>query len=204
MRLQVLLQLQQAVQTFGRCVAGSMPLQYREIRSRSWLSTPTHAVNAEGEYSQRLYCTNTQQLPAAQISVLSLTLLLLRELTPLFIRNRVCTAQGAAPCYTTRAHFLGAFCIISILPPRSPSPARLVRDSVSDSRREAEYLCGLWLRPSVLRSLPLAVKSALGDVRRAARPMSPLPPHTPRTALPAHCGTYLYVTLTVSSRRRTR
>ena len=34
--------------------------------------------------------------------------------------------------------------------------------------------------------------------------MSPLPPHTPRTALPAHCGTYLYVTLTVSSRRRTR
>ena len=107
MRLQVLLQLQQAVQTFGRCVAGSMPLQYREIRSRSWLSTPTHAVNAEGEYSQRLYCTNTQQLPAAQISVLSLTLLLLRELTPLFIRNRVCTAQGAAPCYTTRAHFRG-------------------------------------------------------------------------------------------------
>ena len=77
-------------------------------------------------------------------------------------------------------------------------------DSVSDSRREAEYLCGLWLRPSVLRYLPLAVKSALGDVRRAARPMSPLPPHTPRTALPAHCGTYLYVTLTVSSRRRTR
>lgn len=204
MRLQVLLQLQQAVQTFGRCVAGSMPLQYREIRSRSWLSTPTHAVNAEGEYSQRLYCTNTQQLPAAQISVLSLTLLLLRELTPLFIRNRVCTAQGAAPCYTST--FSGHFVRYdrSILPPRSPSPARLVRDSVSDSRREAEYLCGLWLRPSVLRSLPLAVKSALGDVRRAARPMSPLPPHTPRTALPAHCGTYLYVTLTVSSRRRTR
>lgn len=148
--------------------------------------------------------SNTQQLPAAQISVLSLTLLLLRELTPLFIRNRVCTAQGAAPCYTST--FSGHFVRYdrSILPPRSPSPARLVRDSVSDSRREAEYLCGLWLRPSVLRSLPLAVKSALGDVRRAARPMSPLPPHTPRTALPAHCGTYLYVTLTVSSRRRTR
>ena len=125
MRLQVLLQLQQAVQTFGRCVAGSMPLQYREIRSRSWLSTPTHAVNAEGEYSQRLYCTNTQQLPAAQISVLSLTLLLLRELTPLFIRNRVCTAQGAAPCYTST--FSGHFYNRSILPPRSPSPARLVR-----------------------------------------------------------------------------
>ena len=52
--------------------------------------------------------SNTQQLPAAQISVLSLTLLLLRELTPLFIRNRVCTAQGAAPCYTSTfsGHFV--------------------------------------------------------------------------------------------------
>ena len=165
MRLQVLLQLQQAVQTFGRCVAGSMPLQYREIRSRSWLSTPTHAVNAEGEYSQRLYCTNTQQLPAAQISVLSLTLLLLRELTPLFIRNRVCTAQGAAPCYTSTfsGHFVRYDRIVYFRREARLQPVSSVR-SVSDSRREAEYLCGLWLRPSVLRYLPLAVKSALGDV----------------------------------------
>ena len=111
-----------------------------------------------------------------------------------------------AGCRTVlHEHIFGAFFIIVVYFRREArlQPVSSVR-SVSDSQREAEYLCGLWLRPSVLRYLPLAVKSALGDVRRAARPMSPLPPHTPRTALPAHCGTYLYVTLTVSSRRRTR
>ena len=46
-------------------------------------------------------------------------------------------------------HMFGGILRILLLPPKPVSTLQPVSsDSVSDSRREAEYLCGLWLRPS--------------------------------------------------------